>query len=529
MPRTGRRWGRRVLAALAFLCLVAIYPVRKAFELAAEPSRAKDCPSPFLDETASPPSVIPDAANLEWAQRRGTINDASCLNRTPIAGIVRIASVDDVGRALRYARDAGLKVSIAGVRHSMGGQAFAPGALVLDMTGFNRVQVDAHARVMTVQSGATWHDIQNVLHPRFAVRAMQSTDIFTVGGSIAVNAHGMDHRAGSVGRTTRAMRVMLADGSIRRVSRDSDSGLFGLVVGGYGLFGVILDVDLDIVPNVVYRSERSTLDYRALPATFASTIQADARAGLFYAHLSTAPQSFLREALVYVYREVDARDASMSQLGDVGHVKLRRLVFNAARLGSMGARFKWAAEKYLEPRFESCTVTRGRALAEMEACLVSRNDPMHDSVPYLRNDLRATTDVLQEYFIPPDRFAEFVDGARERLRGSSIVLLNASVRAVPGEDNLLTYAPGHRFAVVFYLSQSTDRQGSEAMARVTSELIDLSSRLGGRFFLPYQLHYSAAQLLRAYPEAPEFFRAKREIDPAGLFTSTFYRKYSEAQ
>ncbi len=58
---------------------------------------------------------------------------------------------------------------------------------------------------MTVQPGAVWHDIQNRLHPRFAVKAMQSTDIFSVGGSISVNAHGMDHQAGSVAGTIRAL------------------------------------------------------------------------------------------------------------------------------------------------------------------------------------------------------------------------------------------------------------------------------------------------------------------------------------
>jgi len=41
---------------------------------------------------------------------------------------------------------------------------------------------------------------------------MQSTDIFTVGGSISVNAHGMDHQAGAVMGSLRSMRVMLADG-----------------------------------------------------------------------------------------------------------------------------------------------------------------------------------------------------------------------------------------------------------------------------------------------------------------------------
>jgi FAD/FMN-containing dehydrogenase len=265
-----------------------------------------------------------------------------------------------------------------------------------------------------------------------------------------------------------------------------------------------------------------------LPATFTSAIHGDAQVGLFYAHLSTAPQSYLRETLLYTYREVDRSGVSIGPLADVGQVKLRRLVFNTARLGGIGARIKWAAEKHIEPRFESCPVSRNQALREMEACLVSRNDPMHDSVPYLQNNLPATTDILQEYFVPHEHFGKFVDGLRERLRSERVTLLNASVRAVPAEDAFLSYAPGDRLAVVLYLAQSTDREGSDAMARVTSDLIDLSTRLGGRFFLPYQLHYSEAQLAGAYPEIREFFRAKRAFDPDGLFTSTFYRRFGES-
>src|SRR5262249_39645440 len=158
--------------------------------------------------------------------------------------------------------------SIAGVRHSMGGHAFSKNGLVLDMTGFTRMRLDAERRLITVQTGARWHDIQNYLHPRFAVKAMQSTDIFTVGGSISVNAHGMDHRAGSVGRTIRAMRVMLADGSIRQASPTENRELFDHVVGGYGLFGIVLDADLDIADNAIYQSERAIIRYTDFPAVF---------------------------------------------------------------------------------------------------------------------------------------------------------------------------------------------------------------------------------------------------------------------
>ena len=522
-----RRRGRRLLVALLLFGLLLLLPIRRALQYAAEPTGPKDC-EPLPDGPERPTGAIRVAsgAELPWSQRGGSINDASCLNRTPVYGVVEIRTLEDVRRALAFARDQGLKVSIAGVRHSMGGQAFAAGALVLDMRTFNRMTLNETDKVLTVESGATWHDIQNRIHPKFAVRAMQSTDIFTVGGSISVNAHGMDHLAGSVGRTVRAMRVMLADGSVRQVSRTEDPRLFQLIVGGYGLFGVILDVDLELTDNVVYRSERRLLDYQSFPDVLTREIAKDPSYGLLYGHLSTAPQSFLRELILYAYRRVEAPGAAIPPLGEVSQVKLRRFVLNWFKGGSLAMRMRWFTEKYIEPRMESCTISRNQAQAEGEACLVSRNEPMHDSVPYLRNALMDETDILQEYFIPQDQFVSFVDGLREILKTTGALLLNASVRVVHREDNLLTYAPqDHMLAVVLYLNQTTDRKGHERMVRVTRDVIDLTARHRGRFFLPYQLHYTREQLERAYPEIPVFFAARSEFDPGGLFTNTFAARY----
>jgi FAD/FMN-containing dehydrogenase len=524
----GRRRWKRLLAGGLVAIAVLLYPIRKVVQYAADPAGPKDCPPLDPDSSSGTTLQLPSAGTLPWAQRGGTINDASCLNRTPIHGIVQVQTIDDVRRALQYASANGLKVVPAGVKHSMGGHAFGRGALVLDMRRFNRMTLDESQQVLRVESGATWHDIQSHLHPAFAVKAMQSTDIFTVGGSISVNAHGMDHRAGSVGRTIRAMRVMLADGSIRNVSRSEDPDLFRHVVGGYGLFGVILDVDLEVTPNVVYRSGRRILDYAAFPDVFAREIQPNAGYGLLYGHLSTAPQSFLREMILYTYLEVPSAGATIAPLGEVSQVKLRRLVFNLSRQGSLAMRLKWFAEKHLEPKLESCTVSRTQALGDGEACLVSRNEPMHDSVPYLQNALPAYTDILHEYFVPRSHFVPFIDGLRETLVASDANLLNASVRIVHREDMALSYAPADdMIAVVLYLSQRTTRTGNEQMAGVTRALIDLCAAQGGRFFLPYQLHYTRDQLDRSYPEARAFFDAKRRIDPGELFVNTFYEKYGK--
>jgi FAD/FMN-containing dehydrogenase len=504
----------------------------KAARLAAEPSGDKRCPAP--DDAAGAPlelermRAIAPLRDVTWSQLGGSINDASCLNKTEIFGIVEVRSVEDISRVLAFARANRLTVSAAGVRHSMGGHAFRKGGIVLDMRRFNAIALDERAKTVRVQAGASWHDIQNKIHPRFAVRAMQSTDIFTVGGSISVNAHGMDHQAGSVAGSIRAMRVMLADGTIVECSPTKDRELFALVVGGYGLFGVILDAELEVVDNVVYRTGRQVIDYEQFPGLFARTIEPDKSVGLMYGHLSTAPHSFLREMLIYSYTQVDDTGAVRAPLGEPVATKLRRLTINLSKESGLFQELKWYFEKNLEHRVERCTVTRAQAIGSAEACLVSRNDPMHDSVPYLRNNLDDETDILHEYFIPREKFVAFVDGMRRILTDHDANLLNASVRVVHRESNFLSYAPEPAFAVVLYVNQRADAEGNRRMRELTRALIELTLAQGGRFFLPYQLYFTPEQLRRSYPEIGAFFAAKRKYDPQGVFTNTFYEKYGSA-
>ena len=524
---------KKVITSIVALSAIAGtgYEVNR---LSADPVSVKDCPPLFVEnavaDTQINVEITPLSAGdrLKWEQKGGTINDISCLDRTPVYGIVKITSVEDVKNALQYARENKLKVSMAGMKHSMGGQAFYRNNLVLDMKGFNKVQLNEEEKTITVESGATWHDIQSFLHPKYAVKAMQSTDIFTVGGSISVNAHGMDHLAGSVGSSIRSMRVMLADGSTVNVSREENPELLNLVVGGYGLFGVILEVDLEIVNNDIYQTERQIVSYKDFPEIFENEVLPDPNLGLFYGHLSTAKSSLLDEMIFYKYTKVDVGEAEVPPLGEVSGIKLRRFVFNFSKLGTIPMNLKWYLEKNVEPMMESCTVVpRTQAMSEGEACFVSRNEPMHDSVKYINNDLKSETDILHEYFIPRDQFIPFVDGLRKIVQDYDVNLLNASVRVIHPEQNFLNSAPGEMYSIVLYINQPTTPEGNERMGTVTRELIDLTADVDGRFFLPYQLHYTPEQLQRSYPMIRDFFAAKKTYDPDGLFTNTFYEKYGK--
>jgi len=407
----------------------------------------------------------------------------------------------------------------------MGGQAFRSGGIMLDMRGLNQIQLHPESSTVTVGAGATWHDIQKAIHPRFAIKSMQSTDIFTVGGSISVDAHGMDHRAGAIMNSLQSIRIMLADGRIVIASPNENSDLFRLVVGGYGLFGIILSADIEVVPNDVYRSGRELVSANDLPKTLDQLI-ADPSIGLMYAHMSTAPDALLDETIIYTYRKV--RGVAPADLSDVGWVKSRRLVMNLAKRSPAFQKLKWWAEKNLERRFEGCSVSRSAAMRSGEACLVSRNEPMHDSVLYLKDAQNGDTNILQEYYVPRSQLLAFIEALRPILRRQRANLLNASVRVVGREDNFLSYAPEPSYSIALYFNQHTDAQGNARMSRLTSDLIDLAHAHGGRFFLPYQLYYTPEQLERSYPQIKAFFAEKRKWDPGGRFSNTWYERYAPA-
>ncbi len=178
--------------------------------------------------------------------------------------------------------------------------------------------------------------------------------------------------------------------------------------------------------------------------------------------------------------------------------------------------FKWFAEKYIDPYI---------SLPLKSETFMSRNQIMHDSVEYLENILSQETDILQEYFVPHTRFIEFIDGMKQVLKKRKVLVLNVSIRIVPQSFILLNYAPQDMFAIVLYLNQRVSVPALENMKVVTQELINLALKLGGTFFLPYQLYFTKEQLRAGYPTIDQFFTLKRRYDPSLLFTNYFYWKY----
>ena len=180
------------------------------------------------------------------------------------------------------------------------------------------------------------------------------------------------------------------------------------------------------------------IDYRDFPRCFDSEICGDPSFGLLYGHLSTvaAARCCARCCSTPTARSTRRARAICRRSARSSQVKLRRLVLNLVQArADVAMRLKWFAEKHVEPRLEilhghAATQAMGRA----KRCLVSRNEPMHDSVPYLRNALPRRDRHPARGTSSRGRLRPFVDGWRAAVSSAAVNLLNASVRVVHRED-----------------------------------------------------------------------------------------------
>jgi len=443
------------------------------------------------------------------------VNDVARLNRTVVREVIHPRSEDEIRNAVLQAGASRLKVTIAGKRHTMGGQSLYSDSIAIDMLPFDRIiSLDEANKILTVQSGATWSDIQQYLNPYgLAVLAMQGPNVFTVGGSMSVNAHGWDMRHGPVAASVEWFRILLADGSIRRCSREENSELFHLALGGYGLFGVILDVGLRVTDNAGYVATVSPEDYSELPAYFDGQVRSSQAVELGEADLSISPGSLLREAEALSYMKQGGNTRRMDALQPEQHVFRDRYFFDLSRQYGWGKELRWMLQKSLEYPPTGSVRTRNNIF----------RSPLERIQYYSPTD----TDVLQEYFIPPENFVAFVDHLRDIVQKRRVNLLSATVRYIePNDDAFLNYSGRSALAVVLYINVKTSASSRTDTSEMTREIIDLALEDNGTFYLPYVLDFTKSELLRGYPMASDFFASKKRYDSSEMFSSELYSKYS---
>jgi FAD/FMN-containing dehydrogenase len=105
---------------------------------------------------------------------------------------------------------------------------------------------DPGTGVLAAEAGLTLRAVNRTFLPRgWFVPVTPGTSFVTLGGAVASDVHGKNHHsAGTFGRHVHRLRVRLGTGEVVEATADAPADLFDATIGGMGLTGHVLDVDV---------------------------------------------------------------------------------------------------------------------------------------------------------------------------------------------------------------------------------------------------------------------------------------------
>ncbi|MFJ9373990.1 FAD-binding oxidoreductase [Streptomyces sp. NPDC101455] len=156
-------------------------------------------------------------------------------------------SADDVIAAVRYAAAKSLPVGVQATGHGLPGGS--EGGVLITTRRMDGVRVDPEARTVRVQAGVCWGQVVAAAEPHGLAPLNGSAPSvgavsYTLSGGLGILAREFGYAADHV----RSLDVVTADGQLRRVTRESQPDLYWALLGAGHAFGVVTELEIDLVP-----------------------------------------------------------------------------------------------------------------------------------------------------------------------------------------------------------------------------------------------------------------------------------------
>ncbi|PJD95782.1 MAG: hypothetical protein CK425_07710 [Parachlamydia sp.] len=425
-------------------------------------------------------------------------------------------SIADVQAIIKEARAAGKSISIIGKGMSQGKQAISntDWNVVINLSQLNQIHIDPTLKIAKIGAGALWQDLQRQANQYgLAVRVMQASNIFSIGGSISANCHGWDYKTGCLGNTLMGLTIVDANGKVLELTPKDP--FFNYVVGGYGGFGVIVEAIISLTDNVKMLEKGIEIPPRDYVAYFNQNIRDNKEIEMHLYRLSLVPQNLFQTGIAVSYHRVNDQPV-MANLQDepVRGTRGDRIKLHTLR------RLPWL-------RHLAWKVEKNEALVEKES---SRNALMRPPINSVFNNSKVDAEWLQEYFVKGEDLADFLRFLGKILQDNQVALFNASVRFVKQDSKtMLSYAPtGERFAVVLFFNQNLAPKEIRKTKIWVRQVIDYLIAHEGTFYLPYQHFATLEQFKACYPNWKALAAYKQTIDPDAVFDNGLFADYITA-
>jgi FAD/FMN-containing dehydrogenase len=458
---------------------------------------------------------------------KGTlVNDVqSQLNATWVNRIVPVRSLADLRSAIEQASEHGSAVATCGGRHAMGGQQFLTDGILLDTTGLDRVlRFDARQGTIEVEAGMQWpgllrHLLRVQRDPQNAwtfAQKQTGANRFCLGGALSSNIHSRGLQMKPFISDVESFVLVDAHGVVRQCSRTENPDLFRLVIGGYGLFGVVYSITLRLVRRRKLQRVVEMLKLEDLMPAFARRIDDGFLYGDFQFAIDPGSEDFLRRGIFSCYRPV-GREVPMEARKRLSTQDWLNLIY-AAHVQPSRAFEEYA--RYYQ-------TTSGKIYWSDLHQFSGYQDDFHRTVDRRMQVKDPATEIITEIYVPRDSLLKFMAEARDDLRQHKVMVIYGTIRLIERDDeSFLAWAREPYACIIFNLHTVHTTSGIQHSAEAFRRLIDLAIRHRGSYYLTYHKFATRAQVKSCYPQFEEFLQLKRRFDPQELFRSDWFRWYA---
>lgn len=463
-----------------------------------------------------------------WPSGGDLVNDIhSQLNATVVDRTVRPSTIEQLQATMLRARDRGQAISVCGRRHAMGGQQFGAQTTLLDMTGLDRVlSLDRTRGIVEMESGVAWPALFEYLQTAQAdgqtnwgiLQKQTGADRLSIGGALASNVHGRGLTLRPIIDQVKSFTMIDPRGQHLTCSRAENAELFRLAIGGYGLFGVVTTVRLQLRERRKVERVVQIRDLGEIPDAFAQRIADGYLYGDYQFATDSGRDSFLRRGVFSTYRPVDPATP---------------LTRNQVRFHPDDwARLTYYTHKYKRRAFDLYTkrylATSGQVYWSDAQLSAAYQDDYHTELDRKLGAKVKGSEMITEIYVSRGSLIQFMETAREELRRRRANVIYGTVRLIEQDDeSFLAWARQRWACVIFNLHvDHTPQRIAEAAAAFRS-LIDIAISLGGSYYLTYHRWATKEQVEKCHPKFREFLALKRRHDPSELMQSDWYRHHRD--
>src|SRR6266700_2203575 len=378
------------------------------------------------------------------------VNDVhSQLNRTRVRELLRPRTRDELAEIVGSASRKGLPISVSGYRHSMGGQQFATDSICIDTRELDRViSFDRERGLLEAEAGIQWPKLirtyleaQTDGKKQWGIAQKQTgADTFTLGGSLSSNVHGRGLRMKPLISNIESFTLITAEGKTIRCSREENSELFRLAIGGYGIFGLIDTVTLRLVPRQKLRRIVEIIRANDLPKRFEERTAQKFLYGDFQFSVDEKSPDFLQRGVFSCYQRIDEHEPTIAkrQLRDDDWLELLRLAYTDREKA-----FKRYCDYYLS--------TNGQTYWSDTNQL---SPYLPDYAQKIRNQIGGDESslIITEIYVPRADLPDFLAQAAELLRSNRTIVIYGTVRLIETDnESFLAWAREPYACIIFNL------------------------------------------------------------------------------